>query len=311
MMRLVRGLIFLVVIAIVLPPAWFLAFPPPEPPGLPKPGTRLYLSTGEMVNVLSQGSGEAVVMVHGLPGTGYDWRDTSDELAGLGHRAIAYDRVGYGRSLPRKNGRFTPAGNAADLLAVLEGMVLRDVTVVGWSYGGVTAMMAAMQQPNRIRRLVLVGTGGPDSADAAPPEPSLGMRAFYSTPMLRYRRAVPPFGEGLMKMLSDVAFSGGPQPDWWFDSVRANFASWETTLAYRAEMLGTDTDEGVEFDVGKIAVPTLLLHGDDDRLAPVAISRYLASTIPDATLVEYPGGSHMLPVTHAAQIAKQISDFSY
>lgn len=171
-------------------------------------------------------------------------------------------------------------------------------------------MTAAMQGSNRIDRLVLIGTGGPDSADAAPPEPSLGLRAFYSDPVLRYQRAVPPLGLGLMKLLSDVAFSGGPQPDWWLEGVEANFARWDTLVSYREEMLNLSAEAVEEFDPKKIRVPTLLLHGDDDRLAPIAISRYLAGVIPGATLVEYPGASHMLPVTHALEIAQQISDFS-
>jgi pimeloyl-ACP methyl ester carboxylesterase len=310
MKRVLRALVFLLVMAIVLPPAWFMAFPAPEAPPLPKPGTRLFLANGQMVNVLSEGEGPPIVMVHGLPGTAYEWRNTSPELAALGHRAIAYDRVGYGRSAPRKDGRFTPEGNAADLLAVLDAMGLRKATVVGWSYGGATAMAAAAQAPERIRRLVLVGTGGPDSPDAMPPEPSFAMRAFYSDPMLRYRRAIPPLSLGLMKLLSDLAFNGGPQPGWWIEGVEANFARWETMVSYREEMMNLTAETLEEFDPKQIVAPTLLLHGDEDQLAPVAISRYLASVIPDATLVEYPGASHMLPVTHAAEIAKQISDFS-
>ena len=59
----------------------------------------------------------------------------------------------------------------------------------------------------------------------------------------------------------------------------------------------------------RIAVPTLLLHGGDDRLVPVEVSKYLAGRIPDARLIEYPGASHMLPVTHAREIAAEIVAF--
>ena len=113
-----------------------------------------------------------------------------------------------------------------------------------------------------------------------------------------------------MRALSNVAFSGGPQPDWWLEGLQANFARWETLLTYREELLNLNAEGLDRFDPTKIEVPTLLLHGDDDRLAPIAIGRYLATAIPNATLVEYPGASHMLPVTHAAEIAEPIADFS-
>jgi pimeloyl-ACP methyl ester carboxylesterase len=136
------------------------------------------LSSGVGINVVESGAGPAVVMVHGLPGSAYDWRETTAALAARGRRAIAYDRVGYGGSDPRTNGRFTPDANAEELSGLLDALSLRDVTLVGWSDGGATAMTAAMRGTARISRLVLVGTGGPDSADAEPPEPG-----FLSTPV--------------------------------------------------------------------------------------------------------------------------------
>jgi pimeloyl-ACP methyl ester carboxylesterase len=295
---------------VVLPPLWFLAFPGDPPPELPPPGRRVQLAGGTGVNVLEAGSGPAVVLVHGLPGSAYDWRETTAALAARGRSAIAYDRVGFGRSDPRRDGRSTPEANADELLALLEALDLRDATVVGWSYGGATAMIAAMRKPPRIARLVLVGTGGPDSPDARAPEPSLPMRLFNSDAALRWRALVPPVGIALMKAISAAAFSDGPQPDWWLAGVRANLARWETRTAYRDEMLGLAGESTGTFDPSAIAVPTLLLHGDDDRLASVGIARYLHTRIPGSTLVELPGGSHMLPVTHAPELADRIAAFS-
>lgn len=298
---------------LVLPPLWYVVFPADPPPDLPPAGKRVDLGSGVAVNVLEEGSGPAVVLVHGLPGSAYDWRALLPELARRGTRAIAYDRVGYGRSDPRLDDDFTPEANADELLALLERLELEDATVVGWSYGGVTAMLASMRDPSRIARLVLVGTGGPDSADAKPPTPSAVMAFFYSDPVLRWRAAVPSTGVALMKALSGIAFGGGPQPDWWLEGLRANFARPETVLTYFSEMSGF-VDPGSEegpglFAADTIALPTLLLHGDDDRLAPVAIARYLHTRIPNSTLHEIAGGSHMLPVTHANEVAARIVAF--
>ena len=308
-----RVLVFaLVVIAalVVLPPLYYTLFAPEPPPPLPEPGQRVELANGHAVNAIEKGSGPTVVLVHGLPGMSYDWRETIDALAARGRRAIAYDRVGYGHSEPRKDGRFTPEGNARDLLAFLDALALENATVVGWSYGGATAMTAAMARPPRLARLVLVGTGGPDSADAEPPEPNALMRAFYSEPVLRWRTAVPPVGVALMRALSNEAYSGKPQPDWWLDGLRANFSRWDTLLTFRGEIFGVGAEANADWDPAAIPVPTLILHGDDDRLAPIGIARYLDTVIPDSTLVEYPGGSHMLPVLQADDLADRIAAFS-
>jgi pimeloyl-ACP methyl ester carboxylesterase len=309
---LVIVLVFVAAI-VVLPPVWYVVFPADPPPDLPPAGRRVELAMGVALNVLEEGSGPAVVMIHGLPGSAYDWRALLPELASRGYRAIANDRVGYGRSDPRPGDDFTPDANAAELLALLDQLELEDATLLGWSYGGVTAMLATMRDPSRIGRLVLVGTGGPDSDDAVPPEPSGVMAFINSGPVLKWRAAVPSTGIALMKGLSDVAFSGGPQPDWWLAGLRANFARPETLVAYRSEMGGIVEPDSAEepgtFGAERIRVPTLILHGDDDRLAPVSIGRYLHTKIPNSTLHEIEGGSHMLPVTHAEKMADEIAAF--
>jgi pimeloyl-ACP methyl ester carboxylesterase len=314
MKRSLIGVLLLVVAVIALPPLWYVVFPVDPPPDLPAAGKRVVLREGVAVNVLEAGTGPAVVLVHGLPGSAYEWRALLPELASRGFHAIAYDRVGYGRSDARPDGDFTPDANARELLALLEALDLDEATVVGWSYGGVTSMVAAMQHPSRLARLVLVGTGGPDSADAKPPEPSAVMAFANSAPVLAWRAAVPSTGIALITALSGVAFSGGPQPDWWIDGVRANLARPETLLAYQSEMSGiVDPDSGEapdRFAADTISVPALFLHGGDDRLAPVAIARYLHTQIPSSELFEYEGASHMLPVTHASQLADRIAAFA-
>ena len=313
MKRAVAILAGLLVAAIALPPLWFAVFPGEPAPDLPPPGRRIELADGTGLNVLITGQGPPAVLIHGLPGSAYDWRDTLPELAQRGMEAIAYDRVGYGRSDARGESPYVVASNADELLGLLEAMALRDVTVVGWSYGGATAMTAAMSgdpRAARIARLVLVGTGGPDSDDAEMPEASALMRFFYSDGVLRWRTAIPPLGTALMRALSAQAFSDGPQPDWWIEGLRANFSRWETLVTFREEMFGMTPESVAGFDPGRIRVPTLLLHGDDDRLADVGISRYLVERIPDAELVECAGASHMLPVTHPVRLAERIVDFA-
>jgi pimeloyl-ACP methyl ester carboxylesterase len=253
------------------------------------------------VNVVERGSGPPVVLVHGLPGCAYDWRVLTDALAARGRRAIAYDRVGYGRSDARAGAPHTIEQNGAELLALLEALDLRQATVVGWSYGGATAIAAAHRDPSRMARLVLVGSSGPGIEEEGPPP---AMALATSRPVLTWLRAVPPVSSAVRASISDAAYSGQPQPEWWLPSLAANLARPHTSPTYAAEMRGLAAS-AVPDPTG-IDLPVLVIHGDDDRLVPVAIGRELARRAKRSRLVVIEGGSHMLPVTHAERTADEI-----
>jgi len=299
-------LIFVValVLLIIIPPTWNALFPVVLP-DLPAPGTSVTVREGAAVNALDTGTGQPIVLVHGLPGSAYDWRHLTPALADAGFRVIAYDRLGYGHSDVRPGNTNTVKDNAADLLGLLANLNLDDAIVAGWSYGGATVMQAATDDPSRMAAMVLIGTGGPSSADAEPPTPGFAAKTFYSTPAMLWRSAVPSASRALMAVLSDTAFSGGPQPDWWLDGVQANFKRWETLLTYRDEMFAPIDGTAITFS--DLSLPTLIIHAEDDRLATVEIGRYLSTIIPDVEYVEVPAASHMLPVTHADLITAEIS----
>lgn len=303
MKRLLLATLVLPVLLVVGPPLLYLLVPVPTYV-LPGADRTVPIRNGVELSLVDRGTGPAVVLVHGLPGSAHDWRATTEQLAGAGYRVIAYDRAGYGRSTSRLAGADTLQDNVRNLADLLTALGLDDVVLVGWSYGGAAVMQLAADEDPRIRGLVLVGTGGPDSDDATPPEASTGMRLFYSTPALHWRRLVPPVGRGLMSVLSEQAFSGKPQPAWWMESLIANFSRWETVLVYRAEMFAPID---ATFTPEKISVPVRILHGDDDRLAPVSIGRYLAEKIPGATYHEVAGGSHMLPVIHPGLVVGEVT----
>lgn len=176
--KFLLGLVALLMLLIVVPPTWNALFPMVLP-DLPAPGVRVRVREGAAVNALDMGAGQPVVLVHGLPGSAYDWRHLTPELVKAGFRVIAYDRLGYGHSDVRPGESHTVQENGADLLALLDTMNLQNAIVVGWSYGGVTVMQAATQDPSRMARLVLIGTGGPASANDEPPRRA--SRPGYST----------------------------------------------------------------------------------------------------------------------------------
>jgi pimeloyl-ACP methyl ester carboxylesterase len=301
MRRVGLGLVLVLAAALALPPLWFRLFRQ-VPPELPPPGRRVALASGVGVNVVEQGAGPAVVLVHGLPGSAYDWRATSAALAARGRRAIAYDRVGYGWSDARPDGAFSVAANAAELVALLDALELRGVTLVGWSYGGSTAIAAAERDASRIARLVLVGSAGPGFERSQPPRAVA--RVLFSAPVLGWLHAVPPLARGVQAQTSRQAFSDGPEPDWWRPSLAANFGRPHTPASWRSE--GAALMDAPLPEPSGLALPVVVLHGDDDRLVPVAVAHELARRAPGARLVVVPGGSHMLPITHADLVADEI-----
>jgi pimeloyl-ACP methyl ester carboxylesterase len=301
MRRLGLALLLVVFAAVALPPLWFRLFREPAPE-LPAPGRRVDLAGDVAVNVLEEGAGPAVVLVHGHPGSAYDWRVLAPALAARGFRAIAYDRVGYGRSDARRDGEYTFAANARELALLLAALDLRDAIVVGWSYGGGTSIVAAQQDPSRIARLVLVGSVGP----GLPMGASAVQAVLFSGPVLAWVAAVPPVSAAVQAAMSAGAFSGQPQPDWWRPSLAANLGGGDTRRTMREE--GAAYERQAVPDPTRLLLPVLVIHGEDDRLVPVAVGHELARRAPNARLVLVPGGSHMLPVTHAELLAAEIAD---
>jgi len=310
MRRVLFVLALLLAAAIALPPLWFRLFPV-KAPQLAPPEIFVALASGPRMHAIVRGEGPPVVLVHGLPGQASEWRATTELLAAHGRRVIAIDRLGYGHSDPRDGDDFTLEANARELRELLDALDLQDVTVVGWSYGGGTTITAAHQQAAspeatpRIARIVLVGSVGPAGGREGPPA---FVRALFSGPVLRWVRSVPPLAFELQRGMSANAYSEQAEPDWWLPGLAANLAQAKTQLAFMNE--GAKMPESALPDTTGLALPILVIHGDDDRLVPIEVGRSLARNNGRAELVEVAGGSHMLPVTHAALLADRIASFS-
>ncbi|MDE0887538.1 MAG: alpha/beta hydrolase [Myxococcota bacterium] len=303
MRRILLALALAFAALIALPPLYYVVFPAPVEP-LAAGDRMIPVGDGVSVSAIVRGHGEPVVLVHGLPGSGHDWALLTESLASRNLHVIAYDRVGYGNSDARKNGEFTLDGSARDLLGLLESEGLTDVTVVGWSYGGGTAIRAARMDPSRIGRLVLVGSAGywPD----VPDDPAIAS-VLFSAPVLGWVAAVPPVGRAAQAASSGQAFGSEAIPDWWLPTLASNFASPNTLLTYREEAAAMAWGENL--DTSPIDLPIMVIHGQDDLLVPIEVAHLLVEAAPRAELVVIDGASHMLPVTQVPELTERVASF--
>ena len=294
--------LFLMIIALVLPIVWYEIFPEAAKT-LPPPGERILVGEGRAVNMIERGEGSPIVLVHGSPGSAYDWAPTFDALVKRGHRVIAYDRGGYGYSDLQGDGVYTIDKSARELLAFLENLGLQDVTLVGWSYGGLTVIAAALEDPSRIARLVLLGSGG---YAENPPEPPFGMEAVMGL-TLPWVSRVPPASRFFQEAFSQHAFSPDPVPNWWLLQLEANLQRPGTLAAQIGEDATFDW-EGP--DPAPIDRPILIIHGEEDALVPLSVGEWLQDRSSNSELWIVEDAGHMLPIIYPEPLADRISAFS-
>ena len=246
----------------------------------------MFASSGDVkVYWESAGSGEPVLLVMGLGMASTGWWRTIPVLA-QGLRVISFDNRGVGRS-DRPHGSYTLAQMVEDSVAVLDAAKVATASVYGISMGGMIAQELAIRHPERVRALVL-GASTPGGArhtlpDAAvldflrrrptmPPEEGIWASVPYTYSQTTRERHPERIGEDVKQRLRYP-----PDPDSYRAQVDA--ARWHDTNGR----------------LGSVSAPTLVLHGTEDRIVPIANGRLLADSIPGARLKVLDGAAHLYP----------------
>ena len=230
----------------------------------------------------STGDGPPVLLIMGLGLPGDAWWRTVPVLA-RACRVITFDNRGAGRA--EVAGRLTIAGMAADAVAVLDAAGVERAHVYGMSMGGMIAQELALGFTERVGWLVLGATSA-GGALATPPDPAT--LAFLA------RRATMPDEEGRWASVPYVYSertrgSGGARIGEDFARRRGHAFQ---PAGYRAQ-LAAAVGHDAAARLGAIAVPTLVVHGAEDRMVPPANGRALAATIPGARLLEVEDAAHL------------------
>ena len=234
---------------------------------------------------------------HGWPLSSDDWDNQMLFFLANGYRVIAHDRRGHGRSDQTDQGHDmeTYANDVVDLAAALD---LRNAVHIGHSTGGgEVAAYVARAEPGRVAKAALLGAIPPlmlktdSNPDGVPMEVFDGLRAALAANRAQFFIDVPsgPF-YGFNREGADV--SQGLINNWWRQGMMGS-----ASAHYQCIAVFSETDQ--TNDLKKMTVPTLVMHGDDDQVVPIANSAEKAiQHLPNGTLKVYAGLSHGFFSTH-------------
>ena len=253
------------------------------------------------------GSGSPVVLIHGWPLSGASWEKQVPALVSAGHRVITYDRRGFGQSAkPLSNYDYDTLSQ--DLDQLLTKLDIRKAALVGFSMGGgEVARYLGSRGHARVSKAVFISAippfllKTPDNPEGVDRSVFAGIEAailadrpaflakflsdFYNVDVLRPSR----ISDQAVQMSWNIAVGASPKGT--FDCV----ASWLTD--FRA-------------DLAKIQVPTLVIHGDADRILPfAATAKRTHEFVKGSHLVTIEGGPHGVTWTHADKVNAALLEF--
>jgi non-heme chloroperoxidase len=253
------------------------------------------------------GSGKPVVLIHGYPLNGASWEKQTAVLLAAGHRVITYDRRGFGKSSQPTTG-YNYDTFAEDLHKIVTQLQLHDFALAGFSMGGgEVARYIGKYGSKGVSKAVFISAVPPYLLKAADnPEGVDGsvfegiekavaadryafftefFKNFYNTDVLLGKRV----SEQTVQASWNVAAGASPT------ASLACVATWH---------------EDFRKDLARVDVPTLVIHGDADRILPISASgQRTAKLVKNARSIVVKGGPHCITWTHADQVNPELVNF--
>ena len=252
------------------------------------------------IHYIDVGVGKPVVLIHGWPLSHSMWENQINALVDAGFRCIAYDRRGFGHS-GKPSGGYDYDTFASDLNDLMVALDLKGATLAGFSMGGgEVARYIGTYGTERVAKAMLLGAVTPfllktaDNPDGAPKELFDGMIADVKHDRLAFL---------------DGFFPNFFNSDAKYPGVAADLIPYSKMIAWAASPTGTQqcikafgtTD--FRADLAKFDIPTLIVHGEADRIVPIAISGAKAAAAIKGSKYEVVAGApHGFAATHAEQL---------
>jgi non-heme chloroperoxidase len=253
------------------------------------------------------GSGNAVVLIHGYPLSGASWEKQTAALLARGHRVITYDRRGFGKSSQPTTG-YNYDTFAEDLHKLISHLKLDKATLVGFSMGGgEVARYIGKYGTKHVSKAVII-SGVPPYLLKTPENPEGVEKSVF---------------DGIEKAVSADRYA-------FFTEFFKNFYNTDVLLGKRISEQAVQASwnvasgasataslacvptwyEDFRNDVARIDIPTLVLHGDADRILPISASgERTAKLIKNAAYSVIQGGPHAITWTHAEEVNAQLVEF--
>jgi haloalkane dehalogenase len=264
------------------------------------------------LHYVDEGEGQPVLMLHGNPTWSYIYRRFIPPVAEAGYRAIAVDHMGFGRSdRPHGHERYTLRTHVENMLAFIRELDLRDITLVMQDWGGPIGFGAAVQEPQRVGRLVIMNTG---------------VGVFPSATPMPFHDPFKQKGLGEMLALGANLFVeamfGGMRPENATELVaeayRAPFPDYYSRVPILA--FARDVPLGHEHPtapyIAEIAAklpelvrPTLVAWAMRDRIFPPMLLEVWRATYPHAEVLELPDARHYLQEDEPEALVERLIGF--
>jgi pimeloyl-ACP methyl ester carboxylesterase len=238
------------------------------------------------------GSGSPIVLVHGLGGRSEDWANLMPQLVRDHHRVYALDLPGYGRSAWPHNAAYSIAEESSAVEAFMDNRHLARTDLAGWSMGGWLAMRVALDQPQRIRRLVILDSAGTRFSltwDTSLFEPDTAAKLAELDDLLMPGPA--PHVPGFVQR--DI-----------FRFVKRH--GWVVKRNMESMLTGDDLLDG---KLGALKMPMLIVWGKQDHLIPVSAGEQIHRAVPQSEFEVFDGCGHLAAGQCAGQVGPVLTGF--
>lgn len=243
----------------------------------------------------ASGEGEPLVLINGLSSSSDVWFRLLPRLEPHFH-VIRFDNRGTGRSdVPA--GPYTSDLMASDVEAVLDAARVASTHVLGMSMGGLIAQEFAVSRPDRVRSLILAATHPGRSRAVSSAEAAQALAGGSGMESGDVHEAVVP-----------LTYAAGTKRERIDEDLTVRAQRPTSPEGYKNQLLGMSTFDRYG-DLASILVPTLVLHGAEDKLVPVENARVLARAIPDSRLVTLDRASHQLFTDQEEDAARTVLEF--
>jgi pimeloyl-ACP methyl ester carboxylesterase len=315
MKKILRGLgiALAVIMILVLTVPFLIPVPPLENTvaveSLTDADSQFIKINGVDVHYKKYGDGEPVfILLHGFGASLFSWREVTTSLAEIG-TVIAYDRPAFGLTeRPMEWEGESPYSQDSQVelvIGLMDAMGIEKAILVGNSAGGTISMLTALKYPERVQSLILV-----DPAVYAGGGAPAWIRPLLGTPQMR--RLGPLFARQIQVRGPEIIETAWHDPDKLTPEIVEGYqkplqienwdkALWELTISSR--------ESGLAERLAELALPILVITGDDDRIVPTEQSIRLGGEIPNAQLVVIPQCGHVPQEECPAQFMQAITDF--